>query len=68
MSRCKGYPNASIDFGEAIWYKDHSLADELRALDEEVVLRTRYYQIAWWLSLIALLPFLIMLSIALKGN
>jgi len=41
-------------------------SDEIRALDGEVMRRTRYYRIAWRLSLAGLLPFLIMFGLALQ--
>jgi len=41
-------------------------SNELSALDEAVITRTCYYRMAWRLSLIALIPFLIMFGMALK--
>ena len=43
-------------------------SNELSALDEAVITRTQYYRMAWRLSLLALVPFLIMFGMALKTH
>ncbi len=41
---------------------------ELDALDGAVIWRTRFYQAAWWLSLIAVALFLILFGMSLKSH